>query len=116
MKKHLSSISKQIVKEPPIDIKVKKKIFQKFNWEEVLEGKNIFRETIRINHKGDISKLPFYSEGYWWIQGLAATLPVILINEIYKDQKKNEISILDVGAAPGGKAFQLIESGFKLNR
>ena len=84
----LSSISKQIVKEPPIDIKVKKKIFQKFNWEEVLGGKNIFRETIRINHKGDISKLPFYSEGHWWIQGLAATLPVILINEIYKDQKK----------------------------
>ena len=110
----LSSISKQIVKEPPIDIKVKKKIFQKFNWEEVLEGKNIFRETIRINHKGDISKLPFYSEGHWWIQGLAATLPVILINEIYKDQKKNEISILDVGAAPGGKSFQLIESGFKI--
>ena len=110
----LSSISKQIVKEPPIDIKVKKKIFQKFNWEEVLGGKNIFRETIRINHKGDISKLPFYSEGHWWIQGLAATLPVILINEIYKDQKKNEISILDVGAAPGGKSFQLIESGFKV--
>ena len=110
----LSSISKQIVKEPPIDIKVKKKIFQKFNWEEILEGKNIFRETIRINHKGDISKLPFYSEGYWWIQGLAATLPVILINEIFKDQKKNEISVLDVGAAPGGKAFQLIESGFKI--
>ena len=110
----LSSISKQIVKEPPIDVKVKKQIFEKFNWEEVLEGKNIFRETIRINHKGDISKLPFYSEGHWWIQGLAATLPVILINEIYKDQKKNEISILDVGAAPGGKSFQLIESGFKL--
>ncbi len=110
----LSSISKQIVKEPPIDIKVKKKIFQKFNWEEVLEGKNIFRETIRINHKGNISKLPFFREGYWWIQGLAATFPVILINEIYKDQKKNEISILDVGAAPGGKSFQLIESGFKL--
>ena len=110
----LSSISKQVVKEPPIDIKVKKRIFQKFNWEEVLEGKNIFRETIRINHKGDISKLPFYGEGHWWIQGLAATLPVILINEIYKDQKKNEISILDVGAAPGGKSFQLIESGFKL--
>jgi 16S rRNA (cytosine967-C5)-methyltransferase len=110
----LFSISKQIVKEPPIDIKVKKQIFQKFNWEEVLGGKNIFRETIRINHKGDISKLPFYSEGHWWIQGLAATLPVILINEIYKNQKKNEVSILDVGAAPGGKSFQLIESGFKL--
>ncbi len=110
----LSLISKQIVKEPPIDIKIKKHIFEKFNWEKILEGKNIFRETIRINHKSDISKLPFYSEGYWWIQGFSATFPVILINDIYKNQKKDEISILDVGASPGGKSFQLIESGFKL--
>ena len=112
--KRLSMISKQIVKEPPIDIKIKKKIFQRFNWEEILEGKNIFQETIRINHKGDISKLPFYSEGHWWIQGLAATFPVILINDIFKDHKKSEVSILDVGASPGGKSFQLIEAGFKL--
>ena len=110
----LSMISRQIVKEPPIDIKIKKEVFQKLNWEEILEGKNIFQETIRINYKSDVSKLPFYSEGHWWIQGLSATFPVILINDIYKNQKKNEISILDVGAAPGGKSFQLIESGFKL--
>ena len=112
--KTLSMISKQIVKEPPIDIKIKKKIYQRFNWEEILEGKNIFQETIRVNHKGDISKLPFYSDGHWWIQGLAATFPVILINDIYKNHKKNEVSILDVGASPGGKSFQLIEAGFKL--
>ena len=31
-----------------------------------------------------------------------------------KITKKDEISILDVGASPGGKSFQLIESGFKL--
>ena len=110
----LSMISRQIVKEPPIDIKIKKEVFQKLNWEEVLKGKNIFQETIRINYKSDISKLPFYSEGHWWIQGLSATFPVILINDIYKNQKKDEISILDVGASPGGKSFQLIESGFKL--
>ena len=112
--KKLLMISKQIVKEPPIDIKIKKKLFQNFNWEEILKGKNIFQETIRISHKGDISKLPFYREGYWWIQGLAATLPVVLINDLYKNKKKNEISVLDVGASPGGKSFQLIESGFKL--
>ena len=61
----LSTISRQIVKEPPIDIKIKKEVFQKLNWEEILKGKNIFQETIRINYKSDISKLPFYSEGHW---------------------------------------------------
>ena len=113
-KEKLSLISKQIVKEPSIDIKIKKEIFQKLKWEEILKGKNIFQETIRIDYKSDISKLPFYSEGHWWIQGLSATFPVILINHIYKNRKKHEISILDVGASPGGKSFQLIESGFKL--
>ena len=113
-KEKLSTISKQIIKEPPVDIKIKKEIFQKLNWEKILKGRNIFRETIRINNISDISKLPFYSEGHWWVQGLSATFPVILINDIYKNQKKDEISILDVGASPGGKSFQLIESGFKL--
>ena len=113
-KEKLSLISKQIVKEPSIDIKIKKEIFQKLKWEEILKGKNIFQETIRIDYKSDISKLPFYSEGHWWIQGLSATFPVILINHIYNNRKKHEISILDVGASPGGKSFQLIESGFKL--
>ena len=113
-KEKLSLISKQIVKEPSIDIKIKKEIFQKLKWEEILKGKNIFQETIRIDYKSDISKLPFYSEGHWWVQGLSATFPVILINHIYNNRKKHEISILDVGASPGGKSFQLIESGFKL--
>ena len=52
-------ISKQIVKEPSIDIKIKKEIFQKLKWEEILKGRNIFQETIRIDYKSDISKLPF---------------------------------------------------------
>ena len=63
-KEKLSMISKQIVKEPSIDIKIKKEIFQKLKWEDLLKGKNIFQETIRINYKSDISKLPFYNEGY----------------------------------------------------
>ncbi|MAI28608.1 MAG: hypothetical protein CMP38_00200 [Rickettsiales bacterium] len=113
-KETLSMISKQIVKEPVVDIKIKQQFFEKFDWEEILEGKNIFQETIRINLKNDISKLPFYTEGHWWVQGLAATFPVILINDIYKNKNKSDISVLDVGASPGGKSFQLIESGYKL--
>ena len=110
----LTSISQQIVKEPFLDIKIKKSFFNKFNWEELFNGNNIFDEIIRINNPGDVSKLPYFQDGYWWVQGLAATLPVIVINEIYKKNEKKKINILDVGASPGGKSFQLLDLGFSV--
>ena len=44
-KEKLSMISKQIVKEPSIDIKIKKEIFQKLKWEEILKGKIFSRNN-----------------------------------------------------------------------
>ena len=57
----------------------------------------------------NVEKLPFYKEGKWWVQGLSSSLPVYLINKILKKE-----SVLDVGAAPGGKSFQLIDFGYKV--
>ena len=37
-----------------------------------------------------------------------------LINKIFANRNKDNISILDVGSAPGGKAFQLLDLGFKV--
>ncbi len=58
----------------------------------------------------NVEKLPFYKEGKWWVQGLSSSLPVYLINKILKKKE----SVLDVGAAPGGKSFQLIDFGYKV--
>ena len=110
----LTSISQQIVKEPFLDIKIKKSFFNKFNWEELLNGNKVFDEIIRINNPSDVSNLPYFQDGYWWVQGLAATLPVIVINEIYKNSEKKKINVLDVGASPGGKSFQLLDLGFSV--
>ena len=33
---------------------------------------------------------------------------------MFKKSKKNNISVLEIGAAPGGKTFQLIEEGFQV--
>ena len=90
----LTSISQQIVKEPFLDIKIKKGFFNKFNWEELLNGNNVFDEIIRINNPSDVSNLPYFQDGYWWVQGLAATLPVIVINEIYKNSEKRKSTFL----------------------
>ena len=41
-------------------------------------------------------------------------LCLFLINKIFANKNKDNISILDVGSAPGGKAFQLLDLGFKV--
>ena len=109
-KKTLIEIADQIFKEPHTDINIKKKIFKKYDWEELLSGKKVFENVIRIKNVSNVEKLPFYKEGKWWVQGLSSSLPVYLINKILKKKE----SVLDVGAAPGGKSFQLIDFGYKV--
>lgn len=47
------------------------------------------------------TKLPSYSSGGWWVQDMAATLPVKILSP-----QENE-TIVDLCAAPGGKTMQL---------
>ena len=107
-------IAKQIVLEPFIDIKIKDSQLKSKDWVKVFGGEMVFPSILRFKSKGKIDELPFFSNGFWWVQGLAATFPVNMINDIYKKTTRNSISVLDVGAAPGGKTFQLLESGYDL--
>lgn len=51
-----------------------------------------------------VTALPGFSEGRWWIQDLAASLPARLI----RPESRN---ILDLCAAPGGKTMQIAAAG-----
>jgi 16S rRNA (cytosine967-C5)-methyltransferase len=51
-----------------------------------------------------VEGLPGYDEGAWWVQDLAASLPVRLLGE------GKGRSVLDLCAAPGGKTMQLAAS------
>ena len=108
------NIATQISREPFLDINIKKDSFKERRWGSVFKGKNIFENVVRVKNSSNITKLPFYKDGVWWVQGLSATLPVFLINKIFANRNKDNINILDVGSAPGGKAFQLLDSGFKV--
>ncbi len=55
-----------------------------------------------IKNRKKIKDLENYDEGHWWVQDLSSMLPIYLSPEI-KFKK-----ILDMCAAPGGKAFQTI--------
>lgn len=52
-----------------------------------------------------VEELPGYAEGKWWVQDVAATLPV----QLAKPQVGQ--TSLDICAAPGGKTAQLAAFG-----
>lgn len=54
---------------------------------------------------GQVSALPGYAEGAWWVQDAAAALPVRLLAPVAGER------ILDMCAAPGGKTLQLAAAG-----
>ena len=112
-KEYLDSFSKQIIKEPSIDIKIKQTLTTR-RWDKILNGKKIFSDLVRIKESKRIEDLPSFKNGDWWVQGLSATLPVVLINNIFTEVDRSKISILDVGSAPGGKTFQLLDSGYEV--
>jgi 16S rRNA (cytosine967-C5)-methyltransferase len=54
-----------------------------------------------------VTELPGFGEGRWWVQDLAASLPMRLIPQGAKH-------VLDLCAAPGGKTMQLAAAGHRV--
>ncbi|MBU2992108.1 RsmB/NOP family class I SAM-dependent RNA methyltransferase [Octadecabacter sp. 1_MG-2023] len=86
----------------PLDITVKGDI-EAAN--EVLKGEILPTGSIRLQDGGQVSALPGFQTGDWWVQDAAAAIPVMVLNP-----QKGE-KILDLCAAPGGKTMQIAASG-----
>lgn len=61
--------------------------------------------SLRLRAGAQVSTLPGYAEGLWWVQDVAATLPARLL------AVKPGERVLDLCAAPGGKTMQLAADG-----
>lgn len=61
--------------------------------------------SLRIKEPGQISALPGFEAGDWWVQDAAAALPV----KVLAPQAGE--TVLDLCAAPGGKTMQLAAAG-----
>ncbi len=61
--------------------------------------------TVRIANASQVSAMPGYTQGDWWVQDAAAALPVRLLGDV------TGLSVLDLCAAPGGKTMQLAAAG-----
>ena len=113
-KETLEKISKRVINEPSLNIKIKANCLKEKNWEKLLNGKFILDDLLKTQNDGLIENKPYFNEGDWWVQNISSTLPVKFILRIFNNVDKSKISVLDVGAAPGGKTFQLIEENFNV--
>ena len=78
------------------------------DWAEKLGGTVLPTGSIRLENAGQVSQLPGYDSGDWWVQDAAAALPVKILNPQPGED------ILDLCAAPGGKTLQLAAAGARV--
>lgn len=64
--------------------------------------------SLRITANVQVSALPGFAEGQWWVQDAAAAIPVQML------APKRSEKILDLCAAPGGKTMQLAAAGARV--
>jgi len=88
--------------EPPLDISVR---CDAAKWAERLEAQLLPTGSLRRATGGRIEDLPGFTEGEWWVQDIAASLPVRLFGDVSGKQ------VIDLCAAPGGKTLQLAAAG-----
>ncbi len=86
-------------KTPPIDLTPNAPGFSLENAEVLPTG------SLRLHNHPQVSALPGFREGAFWVQDAAAALPVRLLGDIHGKR------VLDICAAPGGKTMQLAAMG-----
>ena len=102
--KKTMNIAEMHGREPPLDITFKDSEMVKG----VLEGRRLLGNSIRLNGGGPVGELAGFREGLWWVQDVAATLPVKMLGNI------RGAEVIDLCAAPGGKTAQLCDAGAKV--
>ena len=89
---------------PPVDITLKDPHKIK-GWAKELDGRIVFQESIRLKSGKQVSALPGFKEGDWWVQDAAASIPIRLLGNLSGKR------VLDLCAAPGAKTLQLASLG-----
>lgn len=91
--------------EAPLDISCKS---NPEHWVEQLGGELLVNGSIRLTEGGNVTELPGFEQGAWWVQDAAATRPVKMLGDVTGKQ------VIDLCAAPGGKTAQLAAAGARV--
>ncbi|GLQ35762.1 16S rRNA methyltransferase [Amylibacter marinus] len=70
-----------------------------------LGGQLMPNGSVRLQRAGQITELPGFETGSWWVQDAAASIPALALGVV------EGMRVLDLCAAPGGKTMQLAATG-----
>ena len=96
------AIARQNLETPPMDLTVKS---NPEDWAATLGGTALFGATVRLAEASDVTRLPGFAEGAWWVQDAAARLAAGLAGDVAGKR------VFDLCAAPGGKTLDLAAAG-----
>ena len=99
----IKQIAQSIVNQPPLDLTVRQNPEE---WAQKLQGTLLPNGSIRLFNNPKVQDLIDYNDGAWWVQDVAASLPVQILGADLSGKK-----VLDLCAAPGGKTAQLAARG-----
>lgn len=97
-------IAMTLAGEPPTDLSFRT-ASQATALAEALEATSLAPGHLRTARRGGLADWPGFSDGDWWVQDLAASLPARLLGDVAGK------SVVDLCAAPGGKTLQLAAAG-----
>jgi 16S rRNA (cytosine967-C5)-methyltransferase len=103
----IADASTALAQRAPLDLTIRDAALTA-DWATTLGGESLAPGHVRLPADSDVTKLPGFDDGAWWVQGLAASAPARLFGA------GEGRSILDLCAAPGGKTLQLAAAGWKV--
>lgn len=104
----VKKVEKIFSKPSPLDLCIKNGASKKLYFR-LLKGSSVALSHFRLSKKVSLMETEGYLSGDWWVQSLAASLPVKLAAMNFKGK-----TVLDVCCAPGGKSFQMADMGAAL--
>lgn len=101
------AIAAGLAEPPPLDLALRDPE-QTAHWANELAADSLAPAHLRLPRGAAVETLEGYADGAWWVQDLAASIPVRLLGE------GEGRHVLDLCAAPGGKTMQLTAAGWNV--
>lgn len=101
------AIARGLAEPPPLDLTLRDPDRTE-HWKVQLGADSFMPGHLRLPRGAPVEKLAGFSDGAWWVQDFAASLPARLLGA------GEGRHVLDLCAAPGGKTLQLAAAGWRV--